>query len=164
MWLVTNIRCQSVTCLPLGARHEPLHRYSELRFAHAPGMPGTFSAPPRVSDPGMHHGTCVTHVPWCIPGSLTSGFLWRRWWGKRSRHSRRMRNPQVYVSGKRPMVTSWNAATFPVTGPLRGESTAHLWTPLTEDHWWGAAAVFHFLLVWTSYWVAGYSTHWGRVT
>ena len=25
------------------------------------------------SDPGMHHGTCVTHVPWCISGSLTSG-------------------------------------------------------------------------------------------
>ena len=24
-----------------------------------------------VSDPGMHHGTCVTHVPWCISGSLT---------------------------------------------------------------------------------------------
>ena len=26
-----------------------------------------------VSDPGMHHGTCVTHVPWCISGSLTRG-------------------------------------------------------------------------------------------
>ena len=23
----------------------------------------------------MHHGTCVTHVPWCMPGSLTRGFL-----------------------------------------------------------------------------------------
>ena len=23
-----------------------------------------FSPPPRVSDPDMHHGTCVTHVPW----------------------------------------------------------------------------------------------------
>ena len=45
-------------------------------------MPGTFSPPPRVSDPIMHHGTCVTHVPWCMPGSLTSSFLWSRWWGK----------------------------------------------------------------------------------
>ena len=27
----------------------------------------------------MHHGTCVTHVPWCKPGSLTNGFLWSRW-------------------------------------------------------------------------------------
>ena len=57
----------------------------------------------RVSDPDMHHGTCLTHVPWCMPGSLTSGFRWRRWREKRSRHSRRMRNHQFYVSGKRPM-------------------------------------------------------------
>ena len=28
---------------------------------------------PLVSDPGMHHGTCVTHVPWCISGSQTLG-------------------------------------------------------------------------------------------
>ena len=61
-------------------------------------MPGTFSPPPRVSDPDMHHGICVMHMPWCMPGSLTSGFLWNRWRGKRSRHSRRMRNPQFYVS------------------------------------------------------------------
>ena len=26
-----------------------------------------------VSDPGMHHGTCVTHVPWCMSVSLTCG-------------------------------------------------------------------------------------------
>ena len=50
--------------------------------AHAPGMPGTFSPSPQVSDPDMHHGTCVTHVPWCMPGSLISGFLWNRRWGK----------------------------------------------------------------------------------
>ena len=28
---------------------------------------------PLVSDPGMHHGTCVTHVPCCMSGSLTRG-------------------------------------------------------------------------------------------
>ena len=54
-------------------------------------------------DPDMHHGTCLTHVPWCMSGSLTSGFLWNRLRGKRSRHSRRMRNPQFCVSGKRPI-------------------------------------------------------------
>ena len=32
-----------------------------------------FLREPLVSDPGMHHGTCVTHVPWCMPGSLTCG-------------------------------------------------------------------------------------------
>ena len=26
---------------------------------------------PLVSDPDMHHGTFVTHVPWCMLGSLT---------------------------------------------------------------------------------------------
>ena len=28
---------------------------------------------PLVSDPGMHHGTWVTCVPWCLSGSLTCG-------------------------------------------------------------------------------------------
>ena len=82
----------------------PLTRYVKLRFTHAQGMPGTFSPPPYVSDPDMHHGTCLTHVPWCMPGSLTSGFIWSRWRGKRSRHSRHMRNPQFYVSDKRPIL------------------------------------------------------------
>ena len=48
----------------------------KIAVAHAPGMPGTFSPSPQVSDPDMHHGTCVTHVPWCMPGSLYSSFLW----------------------------------------------------------------------------------------
>ena len=61
-------------------------------------MPGTFSPPPWVSDPDMHHGTCVMHMPWCMPGSLTLGFLWSRWRGKRSRHSRHMRN--LFLSGE----------------------------------------------------------------
>ena len=38
----------------------------------APGMPGTFS-PPLVSEPGIHQGTCITNVPWCMSGSLTHG-------------------------------------------------------------------------------------------
>ena len=32
-----------------------------------------FKRKPLVSDTGMHHGTCVTHVPWCMSGSLTCG-------------------------------------------------------------------------------------------
>ena len=32
-----------------------------------------FQRKPLVSDPAMHHGTCVTHVPWCMSGSLTCG-------------------------------------------------------------------------------------------
>ena len=44
----------------------------------------------------MHHGTharAVMHV----------GIVNLRWRGKRSRHSRRIRNSQFYVSAKRPM-------------------------------------------------------------
>ena len=63
-----------------------------------------------VSDPDMRHGTRVTHVPWCMPGSLTSGVLWSRQWGKHSRHSWRMHNPQFYVSGKRPILTRFHCA------------------------------------------------------
>ena len=92
-------------CQPSTVFHGPLTRSVKLRVAHAPGMQGTFSPPPWVSDPDMYHGMCVTHVPWCMPESLTSGFLWSRWQGKRSRHSQCMRIAQFYVSGKRPMLT-----------------------------------------------------------
>ena len=49
---------------------------------------------PLSSDPGMHHSTCVTHVPWCMSGSLNRD--------GGDKHSRRMRKPQFYVSGERP--------------------------------------------------------------
>ena len=39
------------------------YQIRKIAGAHAPGIPGAFSPPPRVSDPDMHHGTCVTHVP-----------------------------------------------------------------------------------------------------
>ena len=48
---------------------------------------------PLISDPDMHH------VPWCMSVSLNRGSG-----GKRSRHSRRMRNQQFYVSVMRPMI------------------------------------------------------------
>ena len=47
----------------LPGHHGPFVRYVNVRFAHAPRMPGTFSSPQRVSDTDMHHGTCVTDVP-----------------------------------------------------------------------------------------------------
>ena len=103
---LTDKPCFSGWCLAMwncvGA-NGPLVRYVKLWVAHAPGMLGTFSTPAQVSDPDMHHGTYVTHVPWCMPGSLTGGFHCIRWRGKRSRHSQRMRNLQFYVSGKRPI-------------------------------------------------------------
>ena len=32
-----------------------------------------FKRKPLVSDPGMHHNTWFTHVPWCMSGSETRG-------------------------------------------------------------------------------------------
>ena len=96
------------SCVSLGTESSflfqgPLTRYVKLRVVHAPGMPGTISLPLRVSNPDMHHDTCVTHVPWCMPESLTSDFFWSRWRGKRSPNSRRMRNRQFCVSSNRPI-------------------------------------------------------------
>ena len=134
-------------------RHGPLARYVKLRFAHAPGMPGTFSPPPRVSNPDMHHGTCVTHVPWCMSGSLTRGFLWSRWRGKRSRHYRRMCNLQFYVSGKRPI--AW--IRFPHYWSFL-VLTGYQWPPLTKGKGCGAmmfSSVSTNLLnkQWTCWWI-----------
>ena len=56
--------------------HGPLTRYAILWFAHALEIP-------RIVDLDLHHGTCVTHVPRYMPGSLISGFLWNRWRGNR---------------------------------------------------------------------------------
>ena len=38
-----------------------------------------WSPSPLANNPDIHQGTWATHVPWCIPGSVTSGFLWNRW-------------------------------------------------------------------------------------
>ena len=54
-----------------------LARYVKLRVMHAPGMPGTSSPSPGVSDPDMYRGTCVTYVPCCMSGSIISAFLWK---------------------------------------------------------------------------------------
>ena len=54
---------------------------------------------PRVSLLLSHNPTAT--MPWCMPGSLTSGFLWSPWQGKRSLLSWCMRNPQSYISDKR---------------------------------------------------------------
>ena len=79
--------------------------HKSLIFAHGK---------PLVSDPSMHHITCVTK-----PAVMHVGIANPRWWGKRSRHSRRMRDPQYYQSGNRPLdandwglvgVMSWHSA------------------------------------------------------
>ena len=73
--------------------------------------PERFFPPPPVSD--MYHGTSVSQVP----RSLFSGFLRSRLRVKRSQHSRCMRNPQFYVSGKRPM--PWSHSQTGITMTIR---------------------------------------------
>ena len=53
-----------------------------------------FQRKPLVSVPGMHHGTCVTHIAYL------------RWRGKRSRHSRRMRTPNFAYLARGPCYIS----------------------------------------------------------
>ena len=62
-----------------------MHRECRERFPR-----NQIQSKPLINDPGMHHGM---HV----------GIFNPRWREKRFRHSRRMRNPQFYVTGKRPM-------------------------------------------------------------
>ena len=65
---------------------------------------------PLVSNPDMHHGTCVTRTSRHgrhARVEMHVGVANPRCRGKRSRRSRRMRNPQFYVSGKRPMQDEW---------------------------------------------------------
>ena len=103
-----------------GMKHGPLIRYMKLWVAHALGMPGTFSQPPTskktVSYRSQHASRHVRHAR----GVKHVGIANPMWWEKRSRHSRRMCNPQFYVSGKRPMARTFCAY---IPGPSRGTST-----------------------------------------
>ena len=52
-----------------------------------------------MGNPDMHHGTCMTHVTWCMSGFLTRGFLWNRWretFQAFPAHAQ----PAIYVYGK----------------------------------------------------------------
>ena len=75
----------------------PNTRYVKLRVVHAPGMPGTFY--PATDFKGNRQ--LATRY---VSRHVRDGVAYPQWRGKRSRHSRRMRNPQFYVSGKRPVV------------------------------------------------------------
>ena len=44
-----------------------------LRMRRECRRPPRLQRKPLISDPGLHRGTCVTHVPWCMSVSLTCG-------------------------------------------------------------------------------------------
>ena len=79
--LVSDPQMRSSDLIPHDCRwgdlpHGSLARYVKLRVVPCAENTRNVSPPPRVNDPYMYHGTCVIYVPWCMPGSLTSGFLW----------------------------------------------------------------------------------------
>ena len=82
--------------------HGPLTRYVKLKAAHAPGMLGTFSSPPTSKETSYRPRHASQHVRYAR-AVMHVGIANLRWLGKCSQHSRRLRNPQVYVSGERSM-------------------------------------------------------------
>ena len=79
---MNNVLCIILVISPNVAQLWASYQIRKIAGARVPRMLGTFFPPPRVCDPDMHHGTCVTHVPWYMPWSLTIGFLWSRRRGK----------------------------------------------------------------------------------
>ena len=76
--LLTSYICRNnKIILPLNnfiCSHGPLTKYVKLllrRECRERFPRHRLQRKPLVSDPGMHHGTYVTHVPWCMSGSLT---------------------------------------------------------------------------------------------
>ena len=54
-----------------GSDNGPLNRYINCWLCMRREFRERLSHHRQVSDTGMHHGTCVTHVPWYISGWLT---------------------------------------------------------------------------------------------
>ena len=97
------ICCIEIYFLPSqdNTSHGPLTRYAKWRVVHASGMSGTFS---ELSDfKGNRQLTIPASHVLHARAVMYAGIAKPWWQGKRSRHSRRMRNPQFCVSGKTPM-------------------------------------------------------------
>ena len=83
--------------------HGPLAKYVKLRVAHPPWTSGTFSPSPISKETACWRSR---HAPRHVRPAravMHVGIVNPRWRGIRSRHSRRMRNPQIYISGMRPI-------------------------------------------------------------
>ena len=74
-WIITSYSLRGCNYLPW-ASYQIHNKFAGCACA---GNAGNVSPRRRlqrkqlVGDPGMPHGTCVTHVPWCMSGSLTRG-------------------------------------------------------------------------------------------
>ena len=97
-------------------------------------MPGTFSPPPTSKESASYRSRHASrHVRHAV---MHVGIAKPWWWGKRSRHSRRMCIPRVYVSGKRSTVVN-----------LRKIFPHHIGTSWTFQYFWDFAQPLRILYV-----------------
>ena len=90
---------------------------------------------PLVSDPSMHHGTCVTHVPWCMSGLLTRG-------GRENVPGipGACATSNLYISGKRPIMwinvdhELWCHMVMPDANALKNCSTNSKFADAKNQH------------------------------
>ena len=114
------------------ARPYASYQIRKIAIAHALGMLGTFSPPPRISDPDMHHGTCVTRVPWWMhAGVANRRFPLKSVSGKTFPAFPAMHNPQFYASGKSPI----SSATFPFHKNYSGRYIETYPLPYNLEYW-----------------------------
>ena len=109
---------------------------------------------PLVSNPGMHHGTCVTRVPWCMSGSLTRGgeendpgilcailLVWQE------AHFRDVK------------ITSWHGSAPRVTGLLR--ENQQVWVNPTHKGQWCWRSELYFVSSFKNSWkIVNLSVNW----
>ena len=74
--------------------HWPLIKYLKLRVTHALGMTGRFSRAPTSKETTSYRSRLASRLVRHARAVMHVGIANPRWQGKRSRHSRRMRNPQ----------------------------------------------------------------------
>ena len=109
---------------------------------------------PLVGDPGMHHGTCVTHVPWCMLRSLTSGggenvlgipgtcttrtftYLARRPWHETSNFLGIFKSDRLMVQQNKGSSHTFNhiRATYIVINTSIPWFTMHMWSDIISTH------------------------------
>ena len=92
-----HLHCKVEVTVSMGLLPDTQNRWLRMRRECRERFPRhRLQRKPLVSDPGLYHGTCVTHVPWCMSGSLNRG---------KGIPGACATRTQFYVSGKRPILS-----------------------------------------------------------
>ena len=113
-----GLAIMGVTCFPysLTLSHRPVRRNVKLWVAHVPGIPVTFPPPSTSKETASSRSRHASRHVRDARAVMHVGIANLRWRGKRSRHSRRMRNLQCYLSDRRSMVVT--VESFGVRGQI----------------------------------------------